>query len=185
MHLCYIGHCPLYTLCEPAHTQHRRSRPTLSSAMRNKILPAAGQGCRDLGEFDENWSGWRLTGGELFDAHSSAVTGFKPAEVRVLPILRQQISALEVELRLRPARRVSPSHRLTQLEALQGAIAQIEAEIAERGTQDELAVLRLLRGFPATPRTVTPSTATTTNNREYPPHETSSLHRRRATDHTG
>lgn len=137
--------------------------------MKNNHLRTPRPGCPDLGAFDENWAGWRLSGGELFDALSGAAIGFTPADIRVLPILRQQISALEAELRLRPARRVAPSHRLTQLEALQGAISRIEAEIAERGTEDELAVLRLLRGFPATPRTVMHASATTTNSREDAP----------------
>lgn len=122
---------------------------------------------RDLGRLDNAWSGWTLWKGRLYDPQSSAVEGFRPEDVRVVPILRQQISALEAELRMRPGRRVPPSPRLTQLEALREAIARLMADIARNGTADELAVLRLeLAGRP--PLAATPETATQPTDHSWP-----------------
>lgn len=116
--------------------------PIVSTAMKINDLKRLATVRQNLGELDEIWTGWSLRNGQLFDPQSNAVTGFKPTDVRVIFLLRQQISALESELKARPSRRTSPSPRLTQLEALQHAITHLEAEIRSKGTDDELEALR-------------------------------------------
>lgn len=92
----------------------------MSTAMENKNLQAFDY-ASNLGLLDNNWEGWALWKGQLFDPYSSATIGFRPEEVRALPYrlmllaeLKKQIRDLRgpqaqpadiVELRGRPERR--------------------------------------------------------------------------------
>lgn len=53
----------------------------------------------DLGLLDPNWKDWRLRRGMLFDPLSSATIGFRPEEIRALPIRLAQLADLERQLR--------------------------------------------------------------------------------------
>lgn len=47
----------------------------------------------DLGRIDSAWNGWRLRDGQLYAPLSAAVIGYRPGEVRAIPIRLQEIAA--------------------------------------------------------------------------------------------
>lgn len=85
----------------------------MSTAMQNKNLQAF-EYAANLGLLDNNWEGWALWKGQLFDPYSSATIGFRPEEVRGIPYKLMLLSELKKQIRDLQARELQ-SRQLTTL----------------------------------------------------------------------
>lgn len=113
--------------------------------MNNNELERYSGDCLDLEQCDETWRGWHVRGRHLVSGEGWT---FTPGEILRLPFLVQQIAALEARPSKTTGRQNVYSSRLTQLHTLQAALHAVEADIAARGTDDELHELRDLRRLP-------------------------------------
>lgn len=63
-----------------------------------ETAPLLHQICEDLGTLDELWRGWKLRRGQIHDPMTTHVVGWTPSQIRALPYLRGQVTALRGEL---------------------------------------------------------------------------------------
>lgn len=109
--------------------------------MENKPLPVYMDDRLALDRFDEIWKGWTVRGPRLISPEGWT---FTPSQVLTIPLMREQIRALQQELTEAHRRKANYSPRLTQWHTLQAAVQAVETEIRQRGTDDELDELRQL-----------------------------------------
>lgn len=113
--------------------------------MNNNHLERYSGDCLELEQCDETWAGWHVRGRVLVSGEGWS---FTPGEILRLPFLVQQIAALEATGQHAPRRGHAYSTRLAQLHTLQAAYNAVAADIAAKGTDDELHELRDLKGLP-------------------------------------
>jgi len=112
--------------------------------MENTPLPL--QISEDLGTLDDQWRGWKLRRGQLWDPQSTTTLGWTPSQVRAMTYWRQQLSALEQELQ----RVRSETHDLELLIGEHGpaaAAAKIDRRKRREARQLETLARRAPSGF--------------------------------------